>query len=207
MTIRVIFWDIGGVLLTNGWDREQRARVVEQFGLDAETFDARHRLIAPELEAGRVTLDDYLAQTVFGGGAAPCSADAFRAAMFAQSQPHADTLTLARALAGAGARMYALNNESRELNAHRIGTFALDAFLLGFFSSCYLGLTKPGLSIFRVALDLAHVRADEAVMIDDRAQNIEAARTVGLHGIVHTGADATLAALRTLGVPAALALP
>ena len=98
MTINALFWDIGGVLLTNGWDREQRADVISRFGLDAGDFTERHKLAVPELELGRLTLDDYLSQVVFY---APrdFSREDFRAAMEAESQPHADTLALARDLA------------------------------------------------------------------------------------------------------------
>lgn len=201
MTIKAIFWDIGGVLLTNGWDREQRARVLARFGIDEAAFNARHHLISPELEAGRLGLDEYLSQTAFARGASPCTREAFLSAMRAESQPHEGTLALAREVAGE-ARMYSLNNESRELNEHRIEAFHLDEFLLGFFSSCYLGVTKPNPRIYRTGLDLARVRPDEAVMIDDRAQNADAARGVGMHAIQHVSAEETRAALAALGVRA-----
>ena len=198
--VRALFWDIGGVLLSNGWDREQRARLVKQFGLDPEDFGERHKLIVPELEAGRLTLDAYLDQTVFCSPAS-FSRDAFVQAMYAQSEPHEETLSLARELAHLGQlRMYALNNESRELNAHRIKTFGLGDFLLGFFSSCYLGMTKPSPLIYKLALDLAHVAPQEAVMIDDRAQNVEAARRVGMQAVQYQDAGQLAAALAGLGV-------
>ena len=38
-----VFFDIGGVLGTNGWDTEQRASAAAEFGLDGE-FDARGEL-------------------------------------------------------------------------------------------------------------------------------------------------------------------
>ncbi len=198
--IRALFWDIGGVLLSNGWDRDQRAKLVEQFALDPEDFGERHKLIVPELEAGRLTLDAYLDQTIFFQRR-PFSHEDFVQALFAQSQPHPDTLVLARKLAGLGqVRMYSLNNESRELNAHRIETFKLNDFLLGFFSSCYLGMTKPSPLIYKLALDLAHVAPGEAVMIDDRIQNVEAARRVGMHAVQYQEAGQLAAALAELGV-------
>jgi putative hydrolase of the HAD superfamily len=198
MTIRVLFWDIGGVLLTNGWDREQRADVIARFGMDAADFSERHKLAAPELELGRMSLAEYMAQTVFH---APrdFTPDDFRAAMEAESQPHAGALALARDLS-ARYRMYALNNEGRDLNEHRIATFDLPDFLLGFFTSCYLGVMKPNSAIYRLALDLAHVRPQEAVMIDDRAQNAEAARSVGMHGVRYENAAQLRAELAALGV-------
>ncbi len=196
--IRAVFWDIGGVLASNGWDREQRARVVTQFGLDPQDFQERHKLIVPELELGRISMDDYLRQTVFSAPRA-FTHSAFVDAMLAQSEPHEDTLAFARAL-GARHRMFALNNESRELNAHRIRAFRLQDFLLGFFTSCYLGMAKPNPSMYRAGLDLAGVRPEQAVMIDDRAQNAEAARSVGMHAIQYQNVEQLRLALEALGV-------
>ncbi|WP_188960834.1 HAD family hydrolase [Deinococcus aquiradiocola] len=196
--VRAVFWDLGGVLLSNGWDRDQRRAVVTQFGLDADDFQERHKLIVPELEMGRLSLDDYLTQTVFCRPV-PFGRDAFVAAMEAQSTPDPEALALLSELAGRH-RMYALNNESRELNAYRRRTFRLDGPLLAFFSSCYLGVAKPNPAIFRLALDMAGVQPHEAVMIDDRLQNAEAARSVGMHAVQFTGAAALRVSLAELGV-------
>jgi putative hydrolase of the HAD superfamily len=200
MGIKTLFWDIGGVLLSNGWDHEQRGVVLARFGLDYDAFEARHKLIVPELENGRLSLDDYLDQTVFVNGQQPCARDEFRVAMIEQSTPHEDTLDLARGLAARGVRMYALNNESRELNAARVQRFGLNEFLLGFFSSCYLGLSKPNPMIYRLALELAHVSPADAIMIDDRAQNVEAARGVGMNAVQHRDANTTRLELQAFGV-------
>ncbi|GAA5511522.1 D-ribitol-5-phosphate phosphatase [Deinococcus carri] len=198
MTIRAVFWDIGGVLLTNGWDREQRAGLVARFGLDAEDFAERHKLAVPELERGRMSLAEYLDQTIFHTPRA-FTPEEFRAAMEAESQPQAEALALARDL-GQRHRMYALNNEGRDLNEYRVRTYGLDGFLLAFFTSCYLGLLKPNPAMYRLALDLAHVRPDEAVMIDDRPQNAEAARSVGMHAVRYENAAQLREELAALGV-------
>jgi putative hydrolase of the HAD superfamily len=198
MTIRAVFWDIGGVLLTNGWDREQRADVLRRHGLDAGEFTERHKLAVPELELGRMTLAEYLQQTVFYVPRDFTPGD-FRAAMEAESRPHADALALARELSGRW-RMYALNNEGHDLNDHRIRTFGLHDCLLAFFTSCYLGVMKPNPSIYRLALNLAHVRPEEAVMIDDRSQNAEAARSVGMRAVQYRDAAQLREDLSALGV-------
>ncbi|AWN22564.1 hydrolase [Deinococcus irradiatisoli] len=200
MTIQALFWDIGGVLLTNGWDREQRAEVVKRFGLDAGEFGERHKLVVPELELGRVSLDEYLDQVVFYQPR-DFGRDEFRAAMYAQSQPNPATLALARRLSGQ-VRMYALNNEGLDLNAHRIDTFGLRELLLGFFTSCYLGVMKPSSAIYRLGVRLAHVPPEQAVMIDDRVQNVEAARRTGMQAILYVSAEQLEADLAALGVQA-----
>ncbi|RJF71936.1 HAD family phosphatase [Deinococcus cavernae] len=198
MTIKALFWDIGGVLLTNGWDREQRADVIARYGLDATDFTERHKLAVPELELGRMTLDEYLSQVVF------CkprefSREDFRASMEAESQPKEEVLALARELGGRH-RMYSLNNEGHDLNEYRIRTFALHDFLLGFFTSCYLGVMKPNPAIYRLGLHLAQVSPAEAVMIDDRIQNVEAARSVGMQAVQYINAAQLRDELATLGV-------
>ncbi|WP_310583673.1 HAD family phosphatase [Deinococcus sp.] len=196
--VKAIFWDIGGVLLSNGWDRDQRRVVVTQFGLDPGDFQERHKLIVPELEMGRLTLDDYLDQTVFMHPQS-FAREQFVAAMEAQSVSNTDALALMQTLAGRW-RMYALNNESRALNAYRRRTFSLDDSLLAFFTSCYLGLSKPGPAIYRLALDLAGVLPGQALMIDDRLQNVEAARSVGMQAIHFQDTGHLQAELETLGV-------
>lgn len=198
MTIKALFWDIGGVLLTNGWDREQRADLIARYGLDATDFTERHKLAVPELELGRLTLDDYLSQVVFFTPR-DFSREDFRASMEAQSQPHQETLTLARELGGRW-RMYTLNNEGHDLNEYRIRTFQLNEFLLGFFTSCYLGVMKPNPAFYRLGLHLTQAKPEEAVMIDDRLQNVEAARSVGMQAVQYTGAAPLRVELAALGV-------
>ena len=198
--IKALFWDIGGVLLSNGWDRDQRRVVVTQFGLDPDDFQERHKLIVPELEIGRLSLDAYLTQTVFMRPQ-PFGRPEFVAAMEAQSVPDEAALALLRSLS-ARHRMYALNNESRELNGVRRQKFSLDGPLLAFFSSCYLGVAKPNPAIYRLALDLAGVQPEQAVMIDDRLQNVEAARSVGMQAVQFRDAGQLAEELERLGVSA-----
>lgn len=57
--ITALFWDNGGVLLTNGWDRDARKRAVEKFQLDWADFEDRHELVLDAFETGVLSLDDY----------------------------------------------------------------------------------------------------------------------------------------------------
>ena len=205
-SIRTLFWDVGGVLLTNGWDRLQRDAAAEQFGLDLGDFDYRHHALAADFETGRISIDSYLDAVVF------CrpqdfTRDEFLAFMLEQSQPHDGTLALARGLSELGVyQMATLNNESAYLNEHRIRTFALDSTFELFFSSCYVGMMKPNRRIFELAVSVTRRSAAECLFIDDRASNVEAAQKAGLHAIQHDGNAANLAdALREYGVDLASA--
>ena len=119
-TIRAIFWDVGGVLLTNAWDHTQRMAALEYFRLDEKEFHARHEMVVSSFERGKISLDEYLERTVFYQNR-PFSRDEFRDFMFSLSQPMPEVLAFARALTDSGKYfMSTLNNESRELNLHRI---------------------------------------------------------------------------------------
>ncbi len=195
-----LFFDVGGVLGTSGWGAEPRARAVARFGLDAVDFDRRHREVVGPWEEGRMTLDEYLACTVFDVPR-PFTRAEFAAFMRDQSRPNADTITLVRALAETGRyRLMTLNNESAELNAHRLSLFGLASIFVAFFSSCWLGVTKPSRRIYELALGMSQAEPPRSVFIDDREQNLAPARALGMHALRFTTVDALRRDLAALDV-------
>jgi len=198
--ISAIFSDVGGVLLTNGWDHGERARMIERFGLDGGEFEGRHQMLSSSLESGRLDLDQYLDRTIFYRPRA-FRKQAVRDFIYAQSQALPDSLALFERLAHKGSVLLAsLNNESRELNLHRIEKFGLRNLFSVFFSSCYLGVTKPHSEIYWLALDIAQRQPQECVFIDDRSLNLESARRLGLHTIQFLNAQQLESDLHALGV-------
>jgi putative hydrolase of the HAD superfamily len=198
--ITALFWDVGGVLGSNGWDREARAKAARTFDLDAAALEANHARLAPDFERGRLSLDQYLDAVVFGEPRA-FAPGTFADFMMRQSRPRPATVAIARALAGRGRYLMAtLNNESRELNEHRIRRFGLQPIFSAFLSSCYLDATKPGAEIFRRALAITHRSPDECVFIDDRAGNVDVARGLGMQAVQYKGPAALRGDLRRLGV-------
>lgn len=101
MRITHIFFDIGGVLGTDGWDAQQRALGAERFELDYADFTRRHQDADGMLEAGRMALDEYLDVTVFHRPRT-FTREAFKQYMWEQSKPFPETIAIARALAGGG---------------------------------------------------------------------------------------------------------
>ena len=198
--IRHVFFDIGGVLATNGWDRTQRKAAVDQFNLDPVDFQLRHEEMVGPLEEGHVSLDEYLDFTVFS---APrdFTQDEFRDFIFAQSKPYSDTIAIAREVA-AGCQYWVmtLNNESDELNRRRIREFRLDEIFDGFLSSCWLGLRKPTRRFYDRALSIAQARPEQSVFIDDREQNLMPAHALGMRTILYQSASQIRAELEKLGV-------
>ena len=198
--VKVLFFDVGGVLLTNGWDRDARRLACECFDLDWEDFQDRHDFVAPDFEMGRLTMEEYLHRTIFYRQQ-PFTEDEFVAFMKAQSAAMPDSLALLSDLASPGEYVLAtLNNESRELNDHRIETFGLRRYFSMFMSSCYLGMRKPEEDIYRVAVDVTQHRPEECVFIDDRMLNLECAERAGIHPIHFSDADQLRASLNEFGV-------
>jgi putative hydrolase of the HAD superfamily len=199
-TIAALFLDIGGVLLTNGWDRAMRAQAVETFGLDPAEVDERHRLTFDTYEEGKSSLDDYLTSVVFYTKRS-FTREEFKAFMFAQSQPYPEMLQLIRHLkARHRLKVLAVNNEGRELNVHRVQTYGLGELMDAFVSSCFVHYRKPDLDIYRLALDIAQVPPRQVVYLDDRALFVDVARELGIHGIHHIGYESTRTALAALGL-------
>jgi putative hydrolase of the HAD superfamily len=181
--IRTIFWDVGGVLLTNAWDRTERASALEHFQLDEKEFQARHEMVVSSFERGKITLEEYLDRTVFYCPR-PFTREVFRDYMFSLSQPFPEVLGFARALADSGKYfMSTLNNESRELNDYRIEKYGLRKIFRLFVSSCFVGFRKPEHDIYRLALEVTQVPAGQCCFIDDRALNLECAAKLGMKTI------------------------
>ena len=181
--VTTLFWDVGGVILSNGWDRAARAEAAKRFGLDWEDFQERHDLANPAFETGRISLDTYLDRTVFHRKRA-FTRDEFKAFIFDQSREFPESrAVLSRVAKSVKYFLATINNEPRELNLLRIEKFNLRREFEAFFSSCFVALRKPEEGIYRLALDVTQRRPDVCLFIDDRALNLECARQLGMRTI------------------------
>ncbi len=201
--ITTIFWDIGGVIMTNGWDRNSRRDAADTFHLDWEDFQDRHELTFPAFETGNCTLDQYLDRTVFYRARSFTRAE-FTAFMFAQSKEYPESRAVLGEVARTGRYLVgAINNEPLELNQYRIEAFRLRREFLVFFSSCYVGSRKPDEAIFRVALEVTQRPAEECLFVDDRLLNLESPKRLGLKTIHYQNAAQLRAELEGHGVKTA----
>jgi len=188
-TIQHVFFDIGGVLGSNGWDREQRSRAVEKFQLDPDDFQCRHEEVVGEWEEGRITLDEYLDIAIFHTRRS-FSRREFVDFMLAQSIPNEPVVGIARHLTGESRfTLMTLNNESDELNRHRIEKFGIGEIFEAFLSSCWLGVRKPTHRFYQRALAIAQADPAKSLFIDDRTQNITPARALGMSAILFESAE------------------
>jgi putative hydrolase of the HAD superfamily len=198
--IRAIFWDVGGVLLTNAWDHTQRIAALDHFHLDADEFHDRHEMVVSSFERGKITLDEYLDRTVFYR-TRPFTRNEFRDFMLALSQPFPEVLAFAQALADSGKYfMGTINNESRELNDYRIEKYGLTKMFRIFISSCFVGLRKPERDIYRLALETTQIPGEECCFIDDRSLNLECAAKLGMRTVEMQTLPQLQADLAKLGV-------
>jgi putative hydrolase of the HAD superfamily len=197
----VILFDVGGVLLTNGWDHRERAVTAEYFHLDKADLEARHDLAYAAWESGAIPLRSYLDATVFYEPRS-FSQDDFFGFMLNQSKllPNGALGILEELAASDKCMLGALNNEARETNEFRFKSFSLREYFKVALSSCYLGLRKPNPAIYQRALDIMGGPAERILFIDDRAENVAGAAAVGMKTIRFEGADALRRELVSLGV-------
>jgi putative hydrolase of the HAD superfamily len=200
MKVSALFLDVGGVLLTNGWDRSMRQRAAETFKLNYDEMDERHHLTFDTYEEGKLSLDEYLNRVVFYKDRT-FSREEFKAFMFAQSQPYPRMIELVRDIKRSdGVKVAVVSNEGRELTVHRIQKFGLAEFVDFFIASCFVHFRKPDADIYRLALDVAQVSPEQVVYIEDRFMFVEVAQSLGIRGIHHRDYDTTRVALASLGL-------
>ncbi|MBA0086111.1 MAG: HAD family phosphatase [Acidobacteria bacterium Pan2503] len=198
--ITTLFWDIGGVILTNGWDRGSRREAAAAFHLDWEEFQDRHDLSFPAFDSGQITLSEYLDRTLFYRPR-PFSREEFTAFIFAQSKEYPDTRAILDKVTKTQKYFVgAINNEPLELNQYRIEAFELRRNFLVFFSSCYVHSRKPEETIFRVALEVTQRPPEQCLFIDDRPLNLERPGKLGMNTILHQGAEQLRLELGKYGV-------
>jgi len=198
--ITTLFTDIGGVLLTNGWDRKARGEAAVLFHLDSVDLEERHHLTFDTYEVGKLTLDEYLERIVFFEERS-FSYDDFKEFMFKKSLPYNDMIALICDLKQKyHLKVAVISNEGRELNQYRINTFKLNEFVDFFVSSSFVHFRKPDADIFKVAIDISQSDVATSLYIDDRMLFVQVAEGLGLKGIHHSTYEDTKAQLAAYGL-------
>jgi HAD superfamily hydrolase (TIGR01509 family) len=198
--ITCVFVDIGGVLLTDGWNHHARKRAAANFNLAFAEMEERHYQTFPTYEEGKLTMEEYLERLVFYKKR-PFTRAQFQRFMFAQSKPYPEMIDLiVRIKARHGLKIAVVSNEGRELNAYRIRKFKLDSVVDAFISSCFVHLRKPDTEIFRLALDIVQVPAGQIVYIENTPMFVRIAEGLGIRSIHHTDYTSTCAKLASFGL-------
>ncbi|GAA4730846.1 HAD family hydrolase [Flavisolibacter ginsenosidimutans] len=189
---KVLFLDIGGVLLTNGWGHESRQKAATEFGFDYERMNALHEIAFDVYEQGAVSLDYYL-DTILFYEPRSFAKETFVQFMLSQSQllPHTLDWLLQWKKTKPGLRIFSINNEPKELQEYRVKTFDLKRLYDGFICSCDVGLRKPDPRIYRLAMAVAAVEPDECIYIDDREVLVRAGSRQGMEAKTHKSFEET----------------
>lgn len=199
-SVNTIFTDIGGVLLTNGWDRGCRRKAIDVFKLDPEETEERHHLCFDTLEVGKLSLDEYLDRVVFYKKQS-FTRKRFRQFMYDQSKPFSDTIELVKRLKKQyDLKVAVVSNEGRELAEYRIKQFKLHELADFFIVSSFVHFRKPDADIFRIALDTAQVNPKQVVYLEDRPMFVQVAKQLGIHGLRHTDYSSTCQKLEKFGL-------
>lgn len=198
--ITTLFLDIGGVLLTNGWDTALRKQTAEHFGVDYAELDHRHRVTYDTYEEGKMALETYLKQIIFFEPRSFTPEDVKRY-ILEQAQPYQDMIDLVRRLRAVyGLRVAVVSNEGREIAEDRIARFRLKEFVDFFVVSAFVHFRKPDLDIYRLALDVAQVQPGEVAYIEDRPLLCEVAETLGIQSVLNRDPAGTRLILDGMGL-------
>ena len=197
---KILFGDIGGVLLSNGWGHESRQAAAKHFGFDYTEMNYLHEFIFNVYEIGNINLDEYL-DTVLFYRTRSFSKKEFIDFMYAQSVqlPNMlDWLVEWRAAHGDRFRFISINNEGRELNEFRIKKFRLHDCFDAFVSSCEVGMRKPDPGIFRLAMGITQASPTQCIYFDDRIILVDAASRLGIESYQHKDFETTKSFLEGL---------
>ena len=198
--ITTLFLDIGGVLLTNGWDTALRKQTAEHFNVDYTELDHRHRVTYDTYEEGKMSLETYLRQIIFFEPRSYTAADV-QNYILEQAEPYQDTIDLVQRLKAVyGLKIAVVSNEGREIAEDRIARFHLKDFVDFFIVSAFVHFRKPDLDIYRLALDVAHVQPEQVAYIEDRPLLCEVAAELGIHSVLNRNAAETREILAGLGL-------
>jgi HAD superfamily hydrolase (TIGR01509 family) len=198
--ITTLFLDIGGVLLTNGWDYHARKRAATNFNLEFAEMEDRHHQAFDTFEEGKLALEEYLGHVIFYEKR-PFTRAQFRRFMFSQSKPYPEMIKLiAQLKVRYGLKIAVVSNEGRGLNAYRIRKYKLDSWVDSFISSCFVHVRKPDADIFRLALDIVQTPVRQVVYIENTTMFVEIAESMGIRSILHTDYRSTCAKLASFGL-------
>ncbi len=198
--ITTLFLDIGGVLLTNGWDTALRKKTAEHFGVDYVELDHRHRVTYDTYEEGKMTLETYLRQIIFYEPR-DFTAEDVTNFILEQAKPYEETIGLVKKLKAVyGLRVAVVSNEGREIAEDRIRRFHLKDFVDFFVVSAFVHFRKPDLDIYRLALDVAQVHPGQVAYIEDRPLLCEVAATLGIQSVLNWDPAETRKKLGELGL-------
>jgi putative hydrolase of the HAD superfamily len=195
--LKILFFDVGGILLSNGWGHEAREEAAKRFNLDYEEVNALHNFIFNVYEIGSITLDEYLDTVIFNHPRGFVRED-FKDFIYSTSVELPMLQFLKEWKKDCGFRIISVNNEGKELNDYRVRKFKLHECFDAFVSSCEVKMRKPDPGIWQLAMGIAQVSPQQCVYFDDRKMFVDTAQKLGIRSFQHTSLESTKKILETL---------
>ncbi|MBX6359221.1 MAG: HAD family phosphatase [Acidobacterium ailaaui] len=209
MAIRAVIFDYG-MVLSQPQDPSALGNILAITGLDRETFDRHYWTHRHAYDMGQLNGRTYWQQFAQDTGLHLTQTDIERLIendVLMWCTINEPMLAWARSLADAGLRIGILSNMGEETLSFMRQEFAW----LGDFHhhtwSCELGIAKPDPAIYTHTCEKLEVLPSEALFLDDKPENVESARRVGLHALQFKGVAQLRETLASIGWPDHFPLP
>jgi putative hydrolase of the HAD superfamily len=197
---KILLSDVGGVLGTNGWDTGIRDTICNHFRIDVSEIVDRHRLMFDSYERGNVEFGEYL-QKVFFGVPRAFTVEQVRDFAYSQSVPWPENIAFFRRLKEKNRlKLGLISNEGQGITEYRVDKFGLRELADFMIISHFVHMRKPDPAIWKLALDLAQLKAAEAIYVDDRPLFVGIAQDMGFTAVHHTSLADTRNQLKSLGL-------
>jgi epoxide hydrolase-like predicted phosphatase len=197
MAIRAVCFDLGGVIIRTEY-QAPRERLAERLNM---TYEDLNRLVfesdsSRKASLGAITTDEHWDAVARRLGRPVSEAQTIREEFFAGDLIDRDLLRFIRSIRP-WHKTCAISNAWPDMRSYLVENKFDDAFDT-LVISAEVGVMKPELKIYRIALEQLKVKSNEAVFVDDMPANVEAARTLGMQGILFESPEQTLAKLKEL---------
>ena len=197
MSIRAVFFDLGGVILRTEY-QAPRQHLAEEFGMDYEDIE---KLVfatpsAARATLGQITEEEHWRNVMKILKRSVAEYERIRDEFFAGDVIDLKILSFLRSIkpqykvglisnAWSGLRAYIEREKFADVFDHMT-------------ISAEVGAAKPSAKIYEIALEQLQVKANEAVFVDDVRENIEACERLGMKGIQFKDPESTLKRLKAL---------
>lgn len=204
-SIEAVVFDVGGVLMPTPFGEFDRidAEYDLRPGTTMDLF--RGGSLFAKCEIGELSFADFCIDAIAQiraeqGVAVPAERLDKMMWTLMGGQVSAGMIDLVTQIKAAGLRTALLSNVFAERHAWLSELFPAGAIDLNC-SSYVVGLRKPEVAIYREMLTRLDLSPHQVAFVDDFPENVEAARAVGIHGLLFLGEAECRRQLHALGVP------
>ncbi len=183
MTVRAIFFDLGGVVVRTEY-QAPREHLAERLNT---TYEDLNRIVFESdssrmASVGSITTEAHWESVTRRLGRPPSETKIIREEFFAGDVMDRNLLAFIRSLRPRY-KTGVISNAWPDLRQYLVEKKVEDAFD-GLIISAEVGVMKPEPRIYQIALEKLGVAAREAAFVDDTPENVDAARALGMQGVL-----------------------